>query len=184
MLLGRIVEGVVRTDGRRVLAGLIRLTGDFDAAEDALQEAYARALVVWHREGVPATPGAWLNTVARRIAIDRFRRNRHTALPDDVEAPPRRVRGSARHRGRPVTAALHVLSSRAGARGAVRARASDAGRPDDPRDRARRSSSQSPPRPSGSFGPSARSARPASRTRCRRCPGCPSASTPCSACCT
>ena len=88
MLLGRIVEGVVRTDGRRVLAGLIRLTGDFDAAEDALQEAYARALVVWHRDGVPATPGAWLNTVARRIAIDRLRRDRHTALPDDVEAPP------------------------------------------------------------------------------------------------
>ena len=88
MLLGRIVEGVVRTDGRRVLAGLIRLTGDFDAAEDALQEAYARALVVWHRDGVPATPGAWLNTVARRIAIDRLRRDRHTALPDDLEAPP------------------------------------------------------------------------------------------------
>jgi len=88
MLLGRIVEDVVRTDGRRVLAGLIRLTGDFDAAEDALQEAYVRALAVWHRDGVPATPGAWLNTVARRIAIDRLRRDRHTALPDDVEAPP------------------------------------------------------------------------------------------------
>jgi RNA polymerase sigma-70 factor, ECF subfamily len=88
MLLGRIVEEVVRTDGRRVLAGLIRLTGDFDAAEDALQEAYARALTVWRRDGVPATPGAWLNTVARRIAIDRLRRNRLTTLPDDVEAPP------------------------------------------------------------------------------------------------
>lgn len=85
MLLGRIVEGVVRTDGRRVLAGLIRLTGDFDAAEDALQEAYTRALVVWRRDGVPATPGAWLNTVARRIAIDRLRRTRHTSLPDDLE---------------------------------------------------------------------------------------------------
>ena len=87
MLLGRIVEEVVRTDGRRVLAGLIRLTGDFDAAEDALQEAYARALKVWHRDGVPATPGAWLNTVARRIAIDRLRRPPHSPLPDDVEAP-------------------------------------------------------------------------------------------------
>jgi RNA polymerase sigma-70 factor, ECF subfamily len=87
MLLGRIVEEVVRTDGRRVLAGLIRLTGDFDTAEDALQEAYARALTVWHRDGVPSTPGAWLNTVARRIAIDRLRRNRTTTLPDDIEAP-------------------------------------------------------------------------------------------------
>lgn len=87
MLLGRIVEGVVRTDGRRVLAGLIRLTGDFDAAEDALQEAYTRALIVWQRDGVPATPGAWLNTVARRIAIDRLRRTRHTSLPDELETP-------------------------------------------------------------------------------------------------
>ncbi len=87
MLLGRIVEEVVRTDGRRVLAGLIRLTGDFDAAEDALQEAYARALVVWRRDGVPATPGAWLNTVARRIAIDRLRRYRPTELPDELTAP-------------------------------------------------------------------------------------------------
>jgi RNA polymerase sigma-70 factor (ECF subfamily) len=87
MLLGRIVEEVVRTDGRRVLAGLVRLTGDFDTAEDALQEAYARALTVWHRDGVPSTPGAWLNTVARRIAIDRLRRNRTTTLPDDIEAP-------------------------------------------------------------------------------------------------
>ena len=71
-----------------MLAGLIRLTGDFDAAEDALQEAYARALAIWHRDGVPTMPGAWLNTVARRIAIDRLRRDRHTALPDDLEAPP------------------------------------------------------------------------------------------------
>lgn len=92
MLLGRIVEEVVRTDGRRVLAGLIRLTGDFDAAEDALQEAYTRALVVWQRDGLPATPGAWLNTVARRIAIDRLRRQRHdTGLPEELEAAPLEV---------------------------------------------------------------------------------------------
>lgn len=86
MFLGRIVEDVYRTDGRRVLAGLIRLTGDIDAAEDALQEACARALSAWQRGGVPAQPGAWLNTVSRRIAIDRLRRNRTTALPDDLEA--------------------------------------------------------------------------------------------------
>ncbi len=88
MFLARIIEDVVRGDGRRVLAGLIRLTGDFDAAEDALQEAYARALVVWQRDGVPKNPGAWLNTVSRRIAIDRVRRDRSAALPDDLEAPP------------------------------------------------------------------------------------------------
>lgn len=88
MWLARIVERVVRTDGRAVLAGLIRLTGDFDLAEDALQEAYAKALVVWRRDGVPDRPAAWLNTVSRRIAIDRLRRHRASELPSDLEAPP------------------------------------------------------------------------------------------------
>ena len=87
MLLGRIVEDVFRTDGRRVLATLIRLTGDFDAAEDALQEAYTRALAVWPQSGVPAQPGAWVNTVARRVAIDRLRRGRAAGMPDDAAAP-------------------------------------------------------------------------------------------------
>ncbi|MEO8378683.1 MAG: sigma-70 family RNA polymerase sigma factor [Acidobacteriota bacterium] len=89
MFLARIVEDVVRNDGRRVLAGLIRLTGDFDDAEDALQEAYARALVVWDRDGIPSSPGAWLNTVSRRIAIDRIRRatRKGEELPADLEAP-------------------------------------------------------------------------------------------------
>ena len=90
MVLAHILDGVVRTDGRRVLAGLIRLTGDFDIAEDVLQEAYAKALVVWPRDGVPQNPGSWLNTVSRRLAIDRFRsqRNRTRPLQSDVEAPP------------------------------------------------------------------------------------------------
>ena len=88
MLLGRLVEQVVRTEGPGVLAGLIRLTGDFDAAEDALQDAYARALVAWARDGVPSNPGGWLSTVARRIAIDRFRRDRSAPLPEDIVAAP------------------------------------------------------------------------------------------------
>jgi RNA polymerase sigma-70 factor, ECF subfamily len=88
MHLARIVENVVRTEGRRVLAGLIRMTGDFDRAEDALQEAYARALVAWDRDGVPDRPGAWLQTVARRVAIDRARRDRSSVLPEDLQAPP------------------------------------------------------------------------------------------------
>src|SRR3954468_22878235 len=88
MLLARIVENVVRTDGARVLAGLIRLAGDFDAAEDALQEAFARALSVWDRDGVPRNPAAWINTVSRRIVLDRLRRNRTIPLDHDVEAAP------------------------------------------------------------------------------------------------
>ena len=88
MLPGRIVDEIVRTDGRRVLAGLIRLTGDFDVAEDALQEALTRALVVWPRDGMPSNPGAWLNTVSRRVPLDRIRRDRHVPLETDIEAPP------------------------------------------------------------------------------------------------
>lgn len=75
MLLTRIIDKVARTDGPRVLAGLIRLAGgDFDPAEDALQDAYARALLVWPRDGLPAQPGAWINTVARRLLVDALRR--------------------------------------------------------------------------------------------------------------
>lgn len=89
MHLSRLVEDIVRTDGRAVLAGLIRLTGDFDAAEDALQEAYTRALIVWRRDGIPKNPGGWLNTVSRRIAIDRLRRARQTdQLSEKFDAPP------------------------------------------------------------------------------------------------
>ena len=90
MLLTRIVDKVARTDGPRVLAGLIRLTGgDFDAAEEALQEAYARALVAWRRDGLPAQPGAWINTVSRRVLVDALRREstrrkRWMPLADDL----------------------------------------------------------------------------------------------------
>jgi RNA polymerase sigma-70 factor (ECF subfamily) len=90
VLLTRVVDKVARTDGPRVLAGLIRLTGgDFDAAEEALQEAYARALVAWRRDGLPAQPGAWINTVSRRILVDALRREstrrkRWTPLAGDV----------------------------------------------------------------------------------------------------
>lgn len=88
MVLARLLEDIVRHDGRLVLAGLVRLTGDLDAAEDALQEAYARALVAWRRDGVPRTPAEWLNTVARRVAIDRLRRERPQATPDEIAVDP------------------------------------------------------------------------------------------------
>ena len=57
-----------------MLATLIRLTGDIDVAEDALQDATLAATESWRRDGVPDRPGAWLTTVARRKAIDRLRR--------------------------------------------------------------------------------------------------------------
>ena len=90
MWLTRIVEDVVRSDGARVLAGLIRLAGDFETAEDALQEAYTRALVAWPRDGIPERPAAWLNTVSRRIVLDRLRRGpRTTELPEDLAVADR-----------------------------------------------------------------------------------------------
>ncbi len=71
-----IIERVFREESGRILASLIRILGSFDHAEDALQDALAGALVIWAREGVPANPGAWLTTTARRRAIDRLRRER------------------------------------------------------------------------------------------------------------
>jgi RNA polymerase sigma-70 factor (ECF subfamily) len=60
----------------RILATLIRLLGDFDLAEEMLQEAYATALQKWPVEGTPSNPRAWLISTARHKAIDRLRRNR------------------------------------------------------------------------------------------------------------
>ena len=64
----------VRRERPQVLATLIRVLGDFDLAEDALQEAAVAALEHWPTTGVPVKPGAWLLTTARRKAIDRLRR--------------------------------------------------------------------------------------------------------------
>ncbi len=58
----------------RIVAALIRVTGDFDLAEDCLQDAVERALEHWPADGVPANPSAWLTTIARRRAIDVLRR--------------------------------------------------------------------------------------------------------------
>lgn len=67
------LDRVFRDESRAVLATLIRILGDFDLAEDALQDAFTTALEVWPKHGVPASPGAWLTTTARRKAIDRIR---------------------------------------------------------------------------------------------------------------
>jgi RNA polymerase sigma-70 factor, ECF subfamily len=71
--VSRAIIETFRREHGRVLAGLIRVLGDFDLAQDVVQEAYAAALVRWPREGTPARPGAWITTVARRRALDRLR---------------------------------------------------------------------------------------------------------------
>lgn len=70
-----IVENVYRSESRRVFATLIRLLGDFDAAEEALHEAFASAAEKWPREGVPENPRSWLISVGRFKAIDAIRRS-------------------------------------------------------------------------------------------------------------
>jgi RNA polymerase sigma-70 factor, ECF subfamily len=77
------VEASFRRERAAVLATLIRQLGDFQLAEDAVQEAFAAAIVAWEREGVPSSPGAWITVTARRRAIDRLRRDR--TLADRIE---------------------------------------------------------------------------------------------------
>ena len=73
------VARAFRDERAIVLATLIRQAGDFQLAEDAVQDAFEAAVTVWRRDGVPANPGAWITTAARRRAIDRLRRNRSVA---------------------------------------------------------------------------------------------------------
>ncbi|MBN8245386.1 RNA polymerase sigma factor [Nitratireductor aquimarinus] len=73
------VEAVYRREKRRVLATLIRLLGGFDAAEEALHEAFAAAADRWPREGVPANPYSWLVSTGRFKMVDRWRRQARLA---------------------------------------------------------------------------------------------------------
>jgi RNA polymerase sigma-70 factor, ECF subfamily len=80
------VNAVYLSDSRRVLATLIRLLGDFDAAEEAMHEAFRAALEQWPRDGVPANPRAWLVSAGRFKAIDAIRRRaRFDELGDDTD---------------------------------------------------------------------------------------------------
>src|SRR5580765_7082207 len=71
----RDIEKIFRDEAGRALATLIRLVGDFDLAEDALQDAFAVALERWSVVALPSNPRAWLVNVGRNKAIDRIRRN-------------------------------------------------------------------------------------------------------------
>jgi RNA polymerase sigma-70 factor (ECF subfamily) len=80
------LESVYRAESRRVLATLIRLLGDFDLAEEALQDAFAAALERWPVEGTPANPRSWLISTGRFKAIDRLRKRRRE-VSDEVDVP-------------------------------------------------------------------------------------------------
>ncbi|MCC5860066.1 MAG: RNA polymerase sigma factor [Ectothiorhodospiraceae bacterium] len=90
------VEAIYRAESRRVLATLIRLLGDFELAEEAMQEAFAAALVQWSEDGVPRNPRAWLVSTGRFKGIDRLRRQvRHRNVVGEMarEAPPEAENG-------------------------------------------------------------------------------------------
>ena len=91
------IEAIYRADAGRVLATLIRLLGGFDAAEEALHDAFAAAAERWPREGLPNNPRAWLVSAGRFRAIDRMRRRARfdraareiaAGLEEAVEDPP------------------------------------------------------------------------------------------------
>jgi RNA polymerase sigma-70 factor (ECF subfamily) len=68
------VESVFRTESGRIIAGLIRISHSFHLAEEAMQDAFAAAVVSWRTEGIPCNPAAWIATTARRKLIDYARR--------------------------------------------------------------------------------------------------------------
>jgi RNA polymerase sigma-70 factor (ECF subfamily) len=74
--IGASAESVFREQSGRILATLIRISGSFDRAEEAMQDAFASALVSWRANGVPDNPAGWIMTVAHRKLIDAMRRER------------------------------------------------------------------------------------------------------------
>ncbi|MFJ2989528.1 RNA polymerase sigma factor [Collimonas sp. NPDC087041] len=84
MSLTASIESIYRSESRRVFATLIRLLGDFDLAEEALQDAFKAAVEQWPRDGIPANPVAWLVSAGRFKAIDGIRRRARFTPYDDV----------------------------------------------------------------------------------------------------
>src|SRR6476659_9819788 len=89
----RSVDAVWRLESARVIAGLVRMVRDVALAEDLAQDALEAALQQWPETGVPANPGAWLMAVAKRRAVDHFRRaerleRKHALLAHAAVADP------------------------------------------------------------------------------------------------
>lgn len=77
---------VFRIEHARVVASVLRITRDIDAAQEVVQEAFEQALAHWPADGVPDRPGAWLLTTARRRALDHLRRARRAGARADALA--------------------------------------------------------------------------------------------------
>lgn len=90
-----LVDRLFREESGRAVATLIRVLGDFDLAEEAVQDAFVRALERWPQDGLPANPGAWITTAARNRAIDRIRRDRRLAEKAEALARELAAEGEA-----------------------------------------------------------------------------------------
>ena len=86
------IEQVFREEYGRAVSVLVRVFGDIDIAEDAVQEAFARAVARWPADGLPPSPAGWIITTARNLAIDRLRR--------DVSRPDRHAQAALLHAAR------------------------------------------------------------------------------------
>lgn len=86
-----LVDDLYRGEGRRIFATLVRLVGDFELAEEAMQEAFSAALESWQKDGIPNNPRAWLVSTGRFKAIDSIRRRTRfdkkvAAMAQELEA--------------------------------------------------------------------------------------------------
>jgi len=183
-LVTAAVTQAFREEWGRVVATLIRVTGDWDLAEECAQEAFAVALTQWQSDGIPRRPGAWLTTVARRTALNRLRRSstetvklREVAVTteppaiqpwgdDDIPDDRLRLIFTCAHPALPLAARVALtLRTLAGLTTAEIARAFLV---------------PEPTRRSAWSAPSRRSASPASPMRCRSARRSPPGSTACS----
>ena len=132
------LERAYREEATRIRAALAARTGDVGLAEDAVQDAFVEAIEHWPRDGVPASPGGWLATTARRKALDRLRRDKvgadKMALLAATEAwaapAPERRTGAARRgpgAGRPAAGRRGRGAGRRGSGPAGRRRAAEPG---------------------------------------------------------
>ncbi len=103
------IESVFRRESGRIIASLIRISGSFDRAEEAMQEAFAGALASWPEKGVPENPAAWIMTAAHRKLIDAARREQTRR---DKEDSIRYETEIARAEPEPEEAAMHFPDDR------------------------------------------------------------------------
>src|ERR1041384_1638171 len=87
--IGGAVDAVWRIESAKLIAGLHRIVGDVGQAEDLAQDALVAALERWPESGIPDNPGAWLMATAKHRAIDRLRRRKLVARPQDGRAGAR-----------------------------------------------------------------------------------------------